>query len=192
MKAAANIFHVVEESGVGTLEVWDLEPAEETLYGLLRDLFSNHWHEITFGPLIQGAAFEIRPTNPPKAVTFHDGYLTVDFGSVHFHLCIAETLCDEYSPTDPILAQERRTHHAELFRRINRDQTPDLWGLRLFNGLNQQQFTVLFPNPFVSDMMTFEVEPDWSRLRLWNKIRQTYLGLPPDEKDRSGRRMLYP
>jgi hypothetical protein len=34
-----------------------LQADEETLETLLRDLFENHWREITFGSIMQGAAY---------------------------------------------------------------------------------------------------------------------------------------
>jgi len=183
---------IVEEPGVGTLEVWALEPSEEVLHTLLRDLFTNHWRDITFGPLVQGAAYELRAPGEPRKITLLDGYLTVDWGGTHFHLCIGQTRGHPDSPTDPLLARHRRTHRAELYRRINRDGTPDTWGLRLFNGKGEQQITVLFPNPFLTEDLAFADQPDWTRLHLWDHVRETYLGMPPDDRDRSGRRMVHP
>jgi hypothetical protein len=66
--------------------------------------------------------------------------------------------------------------------------TPVSWGLRLFNGKNEQQITVLLPNPFL-DAETDKVlrEPDWSRLALWDKLRARWFGMTePDAFDRSG------
>jgi hypothetical protein len=39
------------------VDIFPLPADEETLETLLRDLFENHWREITFGPIIQGAAY---------------------------------------------------------------------------------------------------------------------------------------
>ena len=38
------------------VEILALPTDEGSLEQLLRDLFEKHWNEITFGPLIQGAA----------------------------------------------------------------------------------------------------------------------------------------
>jgi hypothetical protein len=38
------------------IDVFCLPVEEAALAALLRDLFENHWREITFGPIIQGAA----------------------------------------------------------------------------------------------------------------------------------------
>jgi len=183
---------VVDEPGNGTLEVWDLEPSEAVLEALLTDLFRNHWEAITFGPLIQGAAWEITAPGPPERLGMQDGYLTVDFGHFHFHLCIGPHRGGAAHPTPPALAAHRRTKRAELYRRINRDGTPDGWGLRLFNGKDEEQITVLFPNPFLTRDQRFRETPDWAQLALWDDVRRRYLGLAPDPRDRSGRRMIHP
>ena len=41
------------------VDVFALPTDAQSLEALLRDLFENHWSEIVFGPIIQGAAFEI-------------------------------------------------------------------------------------------------------------------------------------
>lgn len=183
---------VVHERGVGMLELWAIEPSEHVLHRLLVELFREHWAAVTFGPLIQGAAWEIRASKKPEKIVLFDGYLTVDFGTLHFHLCIGEHRGDPGRETPRDLAVERRTHRAEFFRRINGDGCPDTWGLRLMNGRREQQLTVLLPNPFVTDELKFRTRPDWSQLQLWDQLRLDYLGLEPDERDRSGSRMLYP
>ena len=182
---------IVEESGSGTLEVFELEPSESVLQTLLTDLFENYWSHIHFGPLIQGAAWEIKADAAPKRISMLDGYLTVNFGAWHFHICIGEHKGPRSHPTPPELAYHRRTARAELYRQINEDGTPNSWGLRLFNGHDEQQITIFFPNPFLSDEMQFLKTPDWSRLELWDYVRKTYLGLEPEARDRSGRRMIH-
>jgi hypothetical protein len=178
----------VEEDGA-IVEVFALPTDTATLEELLRDLFQNHWRQITFGPLIQGAAWEMRAERPPDTVKMFDGYLTVAFGVPHFHLCIGEHKGTHKNPVSPALAQHRRTARAELYRRLSRDETPISWGLRLFNGKNEQQITVLLPNPFLHPETDKVLKtPDWSRLALWDRLRARWLGLPdPDLFDRSGR-----
>src|SRR5580658_4546113 len=78
---------IVEPDGA-TVEVFPLPTDAESLEALLRDLFANHWHEITFGPLVQGAAWEMRADQAPEKIKMFDGYLTVTFGVPHFHICI--------------------------------------------------------------------------------------------------------
>jgi hypothetical protein len=117
-----------------------------------------------------------------------DGYLTVAFGVPHFHICIGEHKGPHNNPVSPELAHHRRTARAELYRRLKRDGTPVSWGVRLFNGKNEQQITVLLPNPYL-DRETDKIlrKPDWSRLYLWDQLRARWLGqVEPDPLDRSG------
>ena len=172
-----------------TVEIFPLPADEGGLEELLRDLFQNHWQEITFGPLIQGSAWEIRSPRAPTHVGMLDGYLTVAFGMSHFHLCIGPHKGTRHNPTPPALARHRRTARAELYRRLGRDGVPMSWGLRLFNGHSEQQITILLPNPFLNPETDKVLKkPDWSRLALWDRIRARWLGLAePDPFDRSGR-----
>lgn len=180
---------VVDEDGA-TLEVFALPIDAASLETLLRDLFQNHWREITFGPIIQGAAWELHAAEAPTKIGMFDGYLTVAFGAPHFHICIGAHRGQHNNPVSPELAFHRRTSRAELYRRLGRAGTPVSWGLRLFNGKDEQQITILLPNPFL-DPETDKVlkVPDWSRLALWDHLRARWCGLnEPDPFDRSGRR----
>lgn len=189
--ATVNKPFIVEEAGNGTLEIFPLQPDEVVLTALMTELFRDHWDKIHFGPLIQGSVFEIKVTQPPQRISMLDGYLTVDFGVWHFHLCIGEHKGSKTRPVDPELARHRRTGRAEFYRRLNPDGTVGSWGIRLFNGKGENQIYIFLPNPFLTDEMKFRREPDWSRLALWDDLRQRYLGLPPDPKDRSGRTMFH-
>jgi hypothetical protein len=171
---------IIDEPQRGHLEIWPLPHDETFLYPLLQDLFQEHWDKITFGPLIPGAAWEIRSASAPTRITLNNGYLTVDFGHWHFHLCIGE-----FSGTDAELARLRRTARVELYRRLNNDDQPVSWGLCLYNHDGLQQMTVLLPNPLLTADQKIADTPDWSRLELWDQLRKTYLGLDPDPVDRS-------
>src|SRR4051794_21593073 len=70
-------------------ELFDLPHDEASLLRLFRLLFEEHATEIVFGPCIQGAVFEIH-VDEPANISMLDGYLTVDMGAWHFHLCIGE------------------------------------------------------------------------------------------------------
>jgi hypothetical protein len=170
-----------------TIEVFPLPTDEASLEALLRDLFEQHWQEITFGPLVQGAAWEMRAPHAPTDIGMLDGYLTVAFGASHFHLCIGPTRGPHHAPTPPALARHRRTARAELYRRLDRAGAPVSWGLRLFNGAGEQQLTILLPNPFLSRDDKILREPDWARLALWDALRTRWTGSSgPDPLDRSG------
>ncbi|MCS6849510.1 MAG: hypothetical protein RMN52_17570 [Anaerolineae bacterium] len=182
---------VVEEIGDGVIEGWRLDTSEQTLFNLLKDLFENHWQHIVFGTMIQGSVFEIKVDRPPARIGLLDGYLTVDFGTWHFHVCIGENFGTQARPTSPELRAIRKTARAELVRRLNPDGTPSSWRLRLFNGKDENQLVVFLPNPFLSDEMKFLKQPDWSRLALWDHLRATYLQLPPDPRDRTGKTLFH-
>ncbi len=186
LAAEANRPRTVTEPGLGTLEVFPLDTSEAALHALLTDIFQNHWRTIQFGPLIEGAAWEIVAPHAAREMTLFDGYLTVDFGAWHFHLCIGPHRGSATAPVSPELAAHRRTARAELYRQLSDSGTPNSWGLRLLNGHDEQQLTVFLPNPFLSDELKPLPRPDWSRLALWDHLRQSTLGLGPDPKDRTG------
>ncbi len=177
---------VVEPDGA-RVDIFPLPTDEATLEAVLRELFVDHWQEITFGPIIQGAAYELKAPAPPTYVGTTDGYLTIAFGAPHFHLCIGEHKGSPSNPVSPELARHRRTARAELYRRLDRIGAPVSWGLRLFNGAGEQQITILLPNPFLEPGTDKLVAvPDWSRLALWDEIRARRFGQQPDPLDRSG------
>ena len=188
MTAAVTPKRIVDPDGAA-VEVFPLATDAAKLEVLLRDLFENHWHEITFGPMVQGAAWEMRASQAPDKIGMFDGYLTIAFGVPHFHLCIGEHKGPHNNRVSAELAHHRRTSRAELYRRLSRAGSPISWGLRLFNGKGEQQITILLPNPFLHPETDKILKtPDWSRLALWDQLRARWLGLlDPDSFDRSGR-----
>ena len=162
----------------GAYELFPISTDEDTLYGILNDCLAE-WERIRIGLLIPGAVWEIKPPVEPR-IGYLDGYLTVDFQEWHMHLCIGE-----HTSAPPEVARLRRTARAELYRRLNPDQQPTSWGLRLFNGGDQQQITVLLPNPHLDERQNYEEQPVWDRLYLWDRLRQKYLATGEDPVDRS-------
>jgi hypothetical protein len=177
----------VTEADGSVLEIFTLPSDPASLEALLRDLFENHWQEITFGPIIQGAAWEMQAPSAPSHVGMLDGYITIAFGAPHFHLCIGEHKGLGGRPVSEELARHRRTSRAELYRQLDGQGAPVSWGVRLFNGKDEQQITILLPNPFLSPTKENVLKkPDWSRLALWDALRARWLGLAtPDPLDRS-------
>ena len=171
----------------GFEEVYALPSDADFLERLLRDLFANHWSEIIFGPVIEGAAFEIACPGPPKSISLYDGYLTVHFGRTHFHLCIGIHRGSEQQPASAALSRHRECARAELARGLDQNDDPVTWSLRLFNGQGEQQMTLFFPNPFLTDDDQIAENPDFTRLALWHKVTAAYLGLDPDPRDRAGK-----
>ena len=181
---------LVTEPDGGTLEVFPLPTDTACLHSLLTEVFQNYWDQIYFGTAVQGAAWEVRAPNAPKRISLMDGYLTVDFGHWHFHLCIGENKGTPRNPTSPELAQHRRTARAEFYRGLREDGRPSSWGLRLFNGHGEQQMTVFLPNPYLSVEQQVLKAPRWENLAMWDHLRKTYLGLEPDPLDRQASRRL--
>jgi nitrile hydratase accessory protein len=165
------------------LEVFPVPADEQTLHELLTITFTEHWRSIRFGTFIQGAVHEISVTEPPQT-TMLDGYLTIDLGASHLHLCIGEHRGTPDRRVDSDLARRRRCAHAELQRQWI-DGAPSTWMFRMFNGDGDQMMTVLLPNPYLDDTDRMLDEPDWSRLALWDALRARFLDLPPDPVDRS-------
>jgi hypothetical protein len=174
---------VVHEPGMGTLEVFTLPVDESTLLAVLQDVFKKYWNKIRFGVLIQGAVFELRASGPPRMGVL-DGYVTVDLGASHFHVCIGEHRGDQERPVTPELARHRRCHRAELYRVLHED-APVAWGFRMFNGADEQQLTIMLPNPFLDDDQMPLTTPKWDRLACWEELQATYLGCVPDPRDRT-------
>jgi hypothetical protein len=173
---------VVETPGGGTQHVWSLPTDEATLLDVITTVFTDYWQQINFGPIIEGAAWEVGAPCAPTAITMNDGYATVDFGAWHFHLCIGE-----HTASGPELGRIRRCSRAELYRSIGPDGAPVSWGLRLFNGRDEQMMTVLLPNPFLTDRQGIRETPDFARLAAWDALRARFLSLPADPLDRMGK-----
>jgi hypothetical protein len=136
---------------------------------LLSELFTNHWQEIFAGPVIEGAAYEIRFTEKPS-LSMLDGYLTVDVGPWHFHLCVNE----HRAAPSPEQARLRRVARAAFFHTDGGSCVPGSWGLRLWNGHGEQMITVYFPNPWLDADGRRVREPRWERLALWDDLRARY------------------
>lgn len=163
-------------------QYWTLPTDEPTLLDLLTRVFTDHWRSINFGPIIEGAAWEVGAPSAPTRITTHDGYATVDFGAWHFHLCIGE-----HTASGPELGRIRRCSRAEMYRSLDTDGHPVSWGIRLFNGRDEQMMTVLLPNPFLTDTQQRRDTPDFSRLTAWDDLRAHFLGLDADPLDRAGK-----
>jgi len=179
-----------DEAGHEDLEVFPIEVDEQTLLGLLTEVFEEWWPHIQFGPLINGAVYELKAPQRPR-LSLLDGYLTIDFDVWHVHLCIGEQRGLAGHQVDPDLARRRRCAHAELQRQWI-DDAPRTWMFRMFNGEGAQQLTILLPNPFLDDEQRVLDEPDWTHLALWDQLRERYLGLSSDSADRSGDGFRHP
>lgn len=162
-------------------EYFDVECSEQALAALLREMFETHWRDVIFGPCIEGAVFEGRFAEKPT-ISLLDGYATVQVGgseSWHFHLCIGPHRGSSSMPTPPELAEWRRCARAAFFRNLDRAGRASSWGVRLWNGRDEQMLTVFFPNPWIDPArQRYVVEPAWSRLELWMTLRARFTGIP--------------
>ena len=176
---------IIETEDGGREQRWPLPADEQSLLDLIHVCFDEYWDEIWFGIIIEGAAWEVAAPNAPTRISMYDGYATVDFGRWHFHLCIGEHLA-----SGPELGRIRRCTRAELYRRIGGPENagfPTSWGVRLYNGRDEQMMTLMLPNPFLTNVQQICDEPAWEQLELWDRLRATYLGLDPDPHDRGGK-----
>jgi len=170
--------------GVASRHEWDLPTSQDFLVALLTDIFENHWHGLRYGPLIEGAAFEIMCVAPPSRITVNDGYLTVFFSrGGHFHLCVGESMGPTFAPTTPEVRAHRKPSRAIIYRGLLRDGPPLTWGFEMWNGKNEQMISIFFSNPFVTDEDTAENEPVWERLQMWRAISKKWLGREPEALD---------
>lgn len=149
-------------------------PTAETMRALTDDLFTHHWQRIVVGPCVQGAVFEVRFAQAPR-LSYLDGYLTVDLGPWHFHLCIGP---HQGTPSEE-LRRKRPVAAAAFFEERGRGCAGgQSWGIQMWNGFGEQMATVFLPNPFLSDEQKILREPQWERLHLWYELRARYLGEP--------------
>jgi hypothetical protein len=160
---------VVREDDGTTTEYDEVPVAGDTVQRLLTEIFTEHWAQVFAGPIIEGAAYEIRFIAPPR-VSMLDGYLTVDLGPWHFHLCVN----DHRGAGTPELARLRRVARAAFFRTAGGTCVPGAWGLKLWNGRGEQMITVFFPNPWLDDDLGRLREPRWEKTALWDGLRQRY------------------
>ena len=175
----------VDELGLGDVDMFPIAVNEAVLRRILDALFQRWWAHIRFGPIIQGAVYELRPPHEPHLAML-DGYLTIGFRGWHVHLCIGE-----HRGSTPEVAHVRRCAHAELAR-VLVDGVPTSWMFRMYNGAGEQMLTALLPNPFLDDDQQPLSEPDWSHLACWDELRADVLGLAPDPLDRAGTSFRHP
>jgi hypothetical protein len=161
---------VVREADGSVTEYAEVPVTGDTVERLMTELFREHWAEVFAGPVIEGAAYEIKFTAPP-VVSMLDGYLTVDTGTWHFHLCVN----DHRGAATPEQARVRRVARAAFFRTEGGTCVPGAWGLRLWNGRDEQMVTVFFPNPWLDDEAERVREPRWERTALWEDLRRRYV-----------------
>ena len=160
----------VEHGPGGIVTEYDaIDVRGDAVERLLTEIFTSHWAEVSVGPVIEGAAYEIRFTTRP-GLSMLDGYLTVDLGAWHFHLCVGE----HRGAATAEQAALRRVVRAAFFRTDGGSCAPGSWGVRLWNGHGEQMITVFFPNPWLDDAEHRIREPRWNKTALWDDLRARY------------------
>ncbi len=175
------------EGGQRALQIWSLPTEEPFLQEFLTYVFEQYWDQIVFGPLIQGAAYELTCPCKPERIRLFDGYLTVSFGGPHFHLCIGENKGPPLDRTPEDLKRRRRPSKAQIFRRLDKEGAPISWGFEMENGAGEPMISIFFASPFLSAGDRLNKEPLWERLGMWRDLSKRYLGREPEEFDESGK-----
>jgi hypothetical protein len=181
--ATAPRFDSFEKSPDGSVTAFTTIPLEPgTVRRLTDKLFVENWSRIVVGPCMQGAVFEIRFVEAPQ-VRYSDGYLTVDLGPWHFHLCVEQ----HKGSRSEELRRIRPVAKAAFWEQRPLKPTNQCgcggrsWGLRFWNGYGEQMTTVFLPNARLTDDMQMLKHADWSRLALYYQLRSEFLGEPVPE-----------
>lgn len=177
----------LKDDGTPRRQYWTVPLDEEFLHAFLGDLFEKHWQGLCFGPLIEGAAYEMRCPGPPTRISLLDGYLTVMFGlGGHFHLCIGENKGSERFPVSAELRAHRRPSKTHIFRGFGADGKPVTWGFEMRNGKDEPMISIFFPNPFINEDDSLADEPKWERLATWRAVSKKWLGREAEPLDTEG------
>jgi len=67
------------QNGQRTLQTRALPTDEAFLEEFLTYVFATYWDQIVFGPIIEGAGYELTCPCKPERIRKFDGYLTVTF-----------------------------------------------------------------------------------------------------------------
>ncbi len=172
----------IDAKGIVRTHRWLLATEDAFLRDFLADIFARYWDQISFGPILDGCAYEWTCASPPDRVEYEGGYLTIGFGGPHFHLCLAPPVkLADVPADDPRL--RRLPGRASLFRSLDDRGAPNSWGFELLNRGGNPLLSIYFANPFVLPGDRLADTPDWSRLAMWRDVSARYLGLAPDPFD---------
>lgn len=179
---------VLDDHGSRKREIWSIATEQDVLEAFFRDVFTEHWQGIRFGPLIEGAAYEWKCPSAPQSISVRDGYLTIMFGNGgHFHLCIGDNRGTDKFPTPDDLRKRRKPSRAQLFRGFGGDGKPLSWGFEMWNGAGEPMISIFFPNPFLNDDDRLAEEPVFERLATWRAIARKWLNREPERLDQEGK-----
>ncbi len=166
--------------------IWAMPTDEAFLSAFLTDVFTNYWDRIIFGPIIDGAAYELACPREPSSAKVSGGYLTVSFGGPHFHICVGPTPGSASNPTPEETQRRRRPSQARIVRQLDQDGAPISWSFDMHNGEGIPMISIFFPSPFLVNHR-IDGEPVWEQLDMWRDISARYLGREPEAFDASGK-----
>lgn len=134
---------------------------------LCLELFQDHWAQITFGPCIRGAIYELQLAAKPE-VFVHDGYVIVDLGAAgHLHLCIAS-----FDPTAACARIALFAGYTEV------SDEPVSWGIRFWNGAGQQMLSVFMTAAGSAERdehgIPVGLQADERAVEIWQQLRARY------------------
>lgn len=160
------------------------DASEETVTRLMREIFEENWQRITVGPWLLGAIFEL-PFEKAPEIRIKNGYLTIDAGPWHCHLCIGAYKC---SGNEESLSLRRVAKIAFYNWRGNGSIKERSSGIRLWNGYGEQMTTIFFPHVLLAENAhAIAKKANWENLRLWYQFRERYLGEPvPEDLEQAG------
>ena len=101
----ARSLYRTDEAGHDDLEVFPWRSASRC-WSSFSPTCSRTGGNIRFGPLINGAVYELLPPHRPR-LSMLDGYLTIGFEQWHVHLCVGEHQGPPDHPVDAGLARRR-------------------------------------------------------------------------------------
>jgi hypothetical protein len=172
--------------GRAAMQTWELPTDQAFLTDFLIHVFKTYWADITWGPLIDGASFELLCPCAPTETSFSNGYLTIGFDGSHFHMCLGPGATPPATDEARAGLARRMPSQARIFRQLDREGAPVSWGFEMKNGAAEPMLTIFFASPFVTRATILEKHPKWERLAMWRDISQRYLRRSPEAFDESG------
>jgi hypothetical protein len=163
------------------VQEWALPLEEAYLAEFIQYVFKNYWDQVNFGPLIEGASYEMTCAHAPTYFDLSNGFLTIACGTQHFHICVG-TGGWPVGDTRPA----RLPGKAVIFRRLDMKGAPLTWGFELVNSAGTPMLTIHFSNPHADLGDKLLKPPRWENLAMWRDIAKRYLGREPEQFDETG------
>lgn len=176
------ITRALDDAYSSGIQEWELPLDDAYLSEMLIYIFTNYWEQVIFGPDIPGAGYEMTCPQAPTFIDYSNGYLTMNFGEQHFHICLG-------TGGHPYEGEKRNRlpGRAVIFRRLDAVGAPISWGFEMWNQASHSMITVYFANPYADRGDKLIIPAQYERLEMWKDISQRYLGRENDPFDASGK-----